>query len=128
MWVSELELPIGDFGGAAQHIQLLESSDRFVEASAVKTAPGVLVKLNWKAPPGKRVGLISTIDVGAGAISRMLEALGMPFKKTVTIAQPGGKLVTGKEANELVVALGGGQEHRLALINGAELHNRIIGG
>ena len=45
---------------------------------------------------------MSTIEVGAGAIRRMLEVPGMPFTKTVARAQPDGKLVTGNETNELM--------------------------
>src|SRR4030095_13088969 len=43
--------------------------------------------------------------VAAGAISRMPAALGVPLTKTVARAQPGGKLIAGRETKELVCQL-----------------------
>ena len=78
----------------------LQSDKEFVVANTVKTAPGLFVKENWKVPSASFAGLVSRMSVGIGVISRKLELPGRPLTKTVTNAQPTGKLVTGKEVKE----------------------------
>ena len=48
-------------------IQLLRVNATFVAARTVKPKPGVLVKLNWQAPPGSLTVLVRMIGPGAAA-------------------------------------------------------------
>ena len=73
--------------GLAKVVQLLRPNETFVAARAVKTAPGVFVKLNWNDPSSSRDGFVRRIAVGAGVIiPTILEALGMPLTNTVASA------------------------------------------
>ena len=78
-------------------------------ASAVKTAPGVFVKLNWNPPAGSLASSVKKTAVGAGAMSRMAEVPGMPFANTVTMTQPTGKLVTGRDEKAVADQFSGGR-------------------
>ena len=85
-------------------VQLLVGSERFVVASAPKTAPTLLVKLKWNEPSPSFLVSVNNGSVGTGTLTlTKLLVLWMPLTKTVASAQPGGKFQTGTELNEVAV-------------------------
>jgi len=64
---------------------------------------------------------------GVASIRTMLDVLDMPFTNTVTIAWPGGKLVTRHGGERICGPVRGKQKYRLFVFQAAQLHQRVIG-
>ena len=80
-----------------------DSEDKLSAARTVKTAPGVLVKVNCIKPSGSLVGLFKTSGAGAGGMmSRDCETLGMPLTNIVACTYPLGNFGSGRERKRFV--------------------------
>ena len=80
-------------------VQLVNGSDRFVVTRTPSNAPGLLVKLNWKAP-FTCCAPVNVVAVGMETLMlTTLLVLWIPLTNTVASAWPGGKFQTGKEVN-----------------------------